>query len=720
MEKKVLREKLELLHYDFNKHHSIKDAFLELLSDRYSDILSGNLVDEDNLKQVSGLIDIYNEIKDCDLSILEEDEINNTDTMLSEIFVVDNKVLKKNNSTSEREVLFSDTNNVSYRVFNNTIVVGHDKKNTMATIYALNGSRIIDIPDVYFINDIHVSDVTDRLIFVKNYSSSNKSKVFLVDKVTKRGIESDNCQAFDRLVSLIFSINVDDFKKYNLFLAMYENQDPEYVRKLLSGKYVGFSFGQYIGIVPYYSEIKKDDQFSYYSFDGEKIIHTECDGYVSIEFKNGFYKSDDENHILRVSQYDSNFKLRYGYYDLDKREEIVAPCHRFVRSWKNGIGLILDDTLKVVNKNGDIIECGFPYYTLDNKDSDIFSYIEINENAKITNDKLFEYQKKLFDSLCLQSSFNLSSDIDTLKIFIADSVKLVNDDVYLVKYNAYFSKEPKEHYSLIKNLFSNPIVLEEKCDSILIYNLSGEYYCEKNGQSKKGFIKTNGNSCSKERLIDSSSQKDIMKGYLKSVLLSDYVVSSTYLSCNDGDNDEILNEYLKNGLIDSSKVFNDGNDEGFVNDLLSRENENFSCEKADCFKNRIIQFKMPFDREKENKMTKKILISSLGEVLIPYSNEIILANSNLGLYKAVTSNGVILYDYLGKKLTHEHGNIDFVKKYFVDSNGVIKKTSTRLLLTDGDYKRIADDDGEVCVYKSKEVDQALDKLKFLRKEIKKV
>ena len=129
---------------------------------------------------------------------------------------------------------------------------------------------------------------------------------------------------------------------------------------------------------------------------------------------------------------------------------------------------------------------------------------------------------------------------------------------------------------------------------------------------------------------------------------------------------------------------------------------------------------MPFDREKENKMTKKILISSLGEVLIPYSNEIILANSNLGLYKAVTSNGVILYDYLGKKLTHEHGNIDFVKKYFVDSNGVIKKTSTRLLLTDGDYKRIADDDGEVCVYKSKEVDQALDKLKFLRKEIKKV
>lgn len=694
-------ECLKIINYDFKRHNSYKAALEEILSrDRYSQIMRGIINDSKALKEVREIIEAYKYLKQCK----EESDLNVEDEIeLFEVIFYDYEgntfLLKKNNETNCYEKIHEFVCKDFFIGENYFIDNG---------LYNFNG-ELIDTK-IRYKDKENVKKITDRIIKVKDkyvcLSKDEKGDFLSIKQSEQINILLDN--DFDNL----YYGNENNSKKYHgydrnrpikslseesknkLFYLIYSKETPQYCSKKIysvSDKYIG---------------VVDNGEKTYYDINGNKLLSTLDGDYCYI---GRIPYVEDERNIIVIGKYDEYFRILYGYYDLDNKEELLEPQYLQADDWIGYFGLVMDGKYMVDYRGKKINSENLigKYIT---------SYAPIIKLIKLNDDKyIAKYFINNYYNVYAYLLFSISENkIDILSENFFDYKYSNIDNTYYVQTN--YPQYYYENGRILNNSRENwkKMLLSGEFISIIsrdysknsnINDIKPLSYLEKNLNSS--FLLPQGSDFENNALVKSKRlPKELTVNNINQNALT-FVEDSklSYGTRNDAPNDN-----LDHDIIEICQIGNNGSI--IVRDFyhhLYAINKNGKLlfpsttlpQKIDENGNIILLL------EKE----RKALIDESSNIIIGPSNEIISGDN---AYIVKLGGKAQLYNSKGEPISYLADNQNWISKYYITENGIVKKSSEKLIVTNLECDYLIDDNGDIIIKESEKLKE-IDNIKNLLK-----
>ena len=668
MEQTKVIELLNLIGFDSNEHDSIKTAIKEILdSEKYSPVMKGIVTDQKLLDEVRKIISAYNELKEVD-----EDMLNAAIASMSNS--MEDNIENINPTYSLNEIIIDNTNplNVVIRkkdengIYNENSVIPSDKFKLHLYVYSIKGDG------TYNLLGNKISDIDDCVMINPNIYKfiDNKGNISYIN-LDGRKILINNTNK--NLVNIFESYKKLSDSTYDIIFNKY----------LESGlDYLSYDF---IEITDKYLYCSKDKEICYFDMYGNKIITTEGDfAYIDSLPSDEF---EDKRNIVVVGNYDADFKIVYGYYDLDNKQMIQSPKLSKAFPWASYITSAIDS----------------------DKHLNIYK-LEDNNLIKVCT---CFYEKSMYESGYL----------------IPKRVSKLKDDIYLVDVSLYDSNHTLASYLLVQDITNNPKILLKKRGRFYEYD-DNEF-----DDIFKSNILDDICACEKDRSMEVIKIKDgklSISELTPKYICDNYVLDkneSMSISCVIASSDFLLPELKNKELTAESKKL-----PSLINDLgnISEDYKIDEKIRSMSLSNGQLKYKTLDDKYSViNSKNKKIfsendnvnIISLLenGNIIIEakYGNGkkkyVLDKNFNIvvgpvdDIFNCYYKNTLIVTDKGVKRLyqecipiSYEADNISMLTKYCVDDKGKVSELKRIFKVENKGNKFIADTDGDKILSMSQE------------------
>ena len=707
---KILRY-LKLLQFDPEKHNSLASALKEILeSERYVGITLGTVngiqIDQKIVQEVNEIMEAYEYLKENKEQIFQDNSLfEDYSQKISEVYIIEDenilKVMKRDSKDQEYQcVLEFDCE--YHRIYSDYGYLFEYDNNIIKKIYSLQGEIILNIEEGDLLEKVRgnscragAKKLTDHLVsfrFTNSCYDKNKKYLYIiVNCATKEYI----CTYKGELLQKVFyNDNISACDKDNLFYSVYNGILPEY---LLPSK-DKYDRSRKSGMFNDYIWVYEKGNTTYYTVSGEKIISTLDGNYSYIQagevWDTMTYNIEEygiscsQDNIVVIGKYNKELKILYGYYDLDKRKEIVSPCSKEPLQWLGCCGIVFCPNLTIVDRNG-------KKYSV--RDDDKLGIFHIYEGTIL---KIRE----------LSNNYYIATYFQTIYSF--------REGEQGVKYS----------YALMKDIFTNPQKLSYTYDKMIICNSSTPslLVCKKDGYWRRlsldgkeynivgDSVKKNIKSHENKKIPNNIDITPKIESSLANYLLPEVIKNELSrldetLPCYDDkvDSDNCITkieEYNQNGVLFLKQ-------KGFPETLLVNEDGKVmftpdSIPFMDDFGNICIHnYEGSFET----------LINSDGKILIPLKKDIDFPHNNLYIVKE--EDGYTLFDINGNQILGKFENLEWEEKFYVNGYGVVSRTEDKLKLTQNGYVTIADDEKEFFVKKNEELEETLKKLVLFKREI---
>ena len=743
MENKI-RECLEIIEYNPDKHSTLKSCIHDILSrDEYDKIMRGIIIDKKNMEKVQKIIEAYN--------FLEEHE----DEMLKVVGEL-NKPSSNSTEVLEQVFIYYDDDDKVYRVMK--------KEQETGNYVQLHASNYIHVEDNFYIiklgvqkllcnlkgetlkilncdNNViseNIFKLTDKIIVV-NQTLQNKNSYRQESRTCYIKLEKDKEEKFKELINpsefvemILSSDQVDANNKNYIFDVVFYGKKINYGNK----KYKSIEvINNYIYAIGY------NDDISYFTLDGEQIVSTDKDNYFYI----GRLVANRENkkNIVVVGKYDDTLSKKYNYYDLDSKQEVSKQDFYEALDWMNYGAIVYTPELAIIRENKRII----PYNC-----EGVFPIINspIHKNKKMIARSVKEWKKNIY--IVEFADFNKTE-------FSNDSY-YVNDE-NMCEEVSYWNYESNKVYALIKDIYKNPQqignyfreyrMFDKKSDLLYIIpvlhnerwlfyfktldiNGNENYIIRDSSKNNDQITKITGKKNNVIGSLPVSNSAFLLPGDIKAkkqelvTLKNDLINLENYNGEKVGKNDESFSYSWFQGiyptiLIRQIKYIDKNNTvivgvmnkdapelQQYYDVAVNKSGKPIFYDKAkpisvDSFGNIIMSVSFGNGQ-------RYILVNSNEEIVIGFSEEII---PNNGLYIVFGNGKYQLYNSNGVAVTVSTDKQEWVKKYYINSCGVIHDIQEKLLITNSGYKYLVDDEGDITIKENKEYSKVLQRIMQLSK-----
>ncbi len=701
MQKKDLNEKeiieaLDLIKFDYQKHHSLKAALYDFFKEeKYDKVMRGIVTNKEDLLTVKKVTETYQLLKKYEEEILSGKfvkkeskviEIEDSKSKLDEFIFLNGKVYKKNEMDKYVEQKYEEIVNSSsiYNPFDDNYDIFYDGK---CNLINLHGKLIYSVRAKKY----DIKRVSSNVLYIKlEHENQKEERVYVgIDGTILFDLDTNDNDYDEIQLKNIISILDYYFDKPNLlekfFLVLKNYNNLDYLNeKILSIK------------DNFICTMNNIESVSYYDYQGKRIINSDLDVLCYIDDK--INQASDNRNIIVIGKLNSKLEELYGYYDLDN-QCIFGKLGKYNPGpWRGYLSLenLSWDwhvkEIRVWNQKGD-------------------SYLE--------NPHFFIKSKK--------KEGTVGSNIDN---FVFQSLHLIKDDLYYAIYEhkyafSYGSKEVTDYYRVLVQYsdgkytkISDPI--EEKffvihsMEPLQIFVGKMFFYVDDNKklcctdtlknendlkhpslevQSPKFFalndseflstdyqelvkIETTELAIKKQNELIASSRKNEQKK-------GNFVIQPVFFR----DKDEIRT--LENCYDGISHVESFGKDSIYLSPTnYFAISSNFDAAIKSIDPNKRMILRVGYRTNSSRFFTRNILIDMNGNILIGYSLNIDYKN---GYYIVKTLDQTMqLYDVNAIPVTGACDKIYFVEKMYVNKNGNIEKKEPRLVIENLGYTYLID------------------------------
>ena len=707
MKKKDLNEKeiieaLELIKFDYQKHHSLKAALYDFFKEeKYDKVMRGIVTNKEDLLTVKKVTKTYQLLKKYEEEILSGKfikkepnviEIEDSKSKLDEFIFLNGKVYKKNEMDKYVEQKYDEIVNSSsdYKPFDDNYDIFYDGK---CNLINLHGKLIYSVREKKY----DIKRVSSNVLYIKlEHGNQKEERVYVgIDGTILFDLDTDDNDYDDIQLKNIISVLDYYFDKPNLlekfFLVLKNNNNLDYLNeKILSIK------------DNFICTKNNIESVSYYDYQGKRIISSDLDVLCYIDDK--INQASDNRNIIVIGKLNNKLERLYGYYDLDnqclfgKLEKYVpGPWLGYLSFEKLRWDWRYEKEIKVWNQEGDsylesprffidfmkkegTVSIGtenFVFQSLHLIKDDLYYAIyehkfykpkyPVIDYSKVENDYyrvLVQYKNGKYTKISdpIEEKFFVIHSMEPIQIFAGEKFFYVDDNKKICCTNTLQNKTKLKYLSL-----------EAQSPKFLALNAS-EFLLT--GYQELAKIETTELAIKKKNeLITSSRENEQKKG--------NFVIQPVFFT----DKDEIRT--LKNCYDGISHVESFGKDSIYLSPTnYFAISSNFDADIKSIDPNKRMILRVGYRTNSSQFFTRNILIDMNGNILIGYSLNIDYKN---GYYIVKTLDQTMqLYDVNAIPVTGACDKIYFVEKMYVNKNGNIEKKEPRLVIENLGYTYLID------------------------------
>ena len=699
MQKKDLNEKeiieaLDLIKFDYQKHHSLKAALYDFFKkEKYDKVMRGIVTNKEDLLTVKKVTETYQLLKKYEEEILSGKfvkkepnviEIEDSKSKLDEFVFLNGKVYKKNEMDKYVEQKYKEIVNSSsvYKPFDNNYDIFYDDK---CNLINLHGKLIYSAREKNAIKRIN-----NNVLYIKlEHENQKEKRVYVgIDGTILFDLDTNDNDYNEIQLKNIISILDYYFDKPNLlekFFLVLKNNNLDYLNEeILSIK------------DNFICTINNIESVSYYDYQGKRIINSDLDVlcYIDTEIN----QASDNRNIIVIGKLNNKLERLYGYYDLDNQclfgklgKDVPGPWLGYIsfeqlswgwgwqerRVWNQKGDSYLEsprffiDSMEkegTVGPNGD----NFVFQSLHLIKDDLYCAIYKHTYAiDGYSNKMASYYKVLVQyksgkytkiSEPIEEQFFVIHSMEPLQIFVGEKFFYVDDNKKICCTNTLKNKNELKHFSL-----------EAQSPNFLALNdsefLSTDY-------QELAKIETTELAIKKQNELIASSRKNEQKK-------GDFVIHPVFFT----DKDKIYR--LVNCYDGISFVKSFGKDSIYLSPTnYFAISSNFGARIRAIDPNKRMILEVGCRTNSSQFLKRNILIDMNGNILIGYSLDIDYKN---GYYIVKTLDQTMrLYDVNAIPVTGACDKIYFVEKMYVNKNGNIEKKEPRLVIENLGYTYLID------------------------------